>query len=148
MKHISEKKLSAYLDGELDEIQRQEIKAHLKTCEHCRELAAELTEVTQSLDMVESLEPDPFFAAEVKKKVLSEKPVEGWRRVMVPIIASAAATASIVLGVFFGQAIYSALQENEYTDTEVTAYLGYYPAQDYPDGSLGDALNDIAGGYE
>jgi anti-sigma factor RsiW len=149
MKCVTKKKLSAYLDGELGSADHKAITEHLKRCERCHLLARELAAVSETLDLLEGLEPEPFFAAEVKKKVLSVKPVRGWRRVMVPILASAAAAVSIVLGVFFGQAIYSGLQAAEYgTDTVVTTYLRYSPAQDYPDGSLGDAFNDIAGGYE
>src|SRR5215469_11100979 len=41
-------RLSAYLDGELDETERAALEQHLPTCEECRSLLAELRE-TRSL---------------------------------------------------------------------------------------------------
>lgn len=37
-------RLSAYLDGELSEKEREEVKRHLETCQVCQELAQELEE--------------------------------------------------------------------------------------------------------
>ena len=42
-------KLSAYLDGELQDEERKKVEAHLKTCEPCRELARKLLETTDFL---------------------------------------------------------------------------------------------------
>jgi len=146
MKHIDKKKLSAWLDGELDEKTRQEIKAHLETCEHCRGLADEMKTVSISLDELDSLEPSPFFVARIKGKVLKKRPHRGWQKVLFPALVSAAAALFIVAGGFIGQVMYAGTPETETTsETELVGYLGSAPVRDYPEGSFGEIVDDVFG---
>lgn len=143
IKHIDEKKLSAWLDKELDESQSREVESHLETCRHCRKIAAELKGVSRSLGMLQGLEPDPFFAARVKKRVLGKRPGRAWRKVLLPALAGAAAAVSIAAGGFIGQIMYAATTRTETVQTELTSYLGTSPAQDFPEGSLGEVLDEV-----
>lgn len=49
MKHVSEGRLLAYLDGQLAPSERAEVAAHLEVCEACRHQAAKLRAASESL---------------------------------------------------------------------------------------------------
>ncbi|MBD3285202.1 hypothetical protein GF359_02295 [candidate division WOR-3 bacterium] len=144
MKHISKKKLSAWLDGELNEETRQKIKAHLETCEYCRGLASGLKSVSKNLGTLEGLEPSPFFAAQIKGKVLEKRPRRGWRKGLVPALAGTAAALFLVLGGLIGQVMYAGTTDTA-SETELSGYLGTSPAEDYPEGSFGEIVDDVFG---
>ncbi|MBN2380172.1 zf-HC2 domain-containing protein [candidate division WOR-3 bacterium] len=144
MRHINKKRLSAYLDGELNENLRQEIKIHLEVCKYCQGLVAELKTVSQSLEILEDLDPTPFFSKRVRSKVLEKTQVRGWRKVMVPALASTAAALSIILGGFISQEMLGDSSGTDTgTETELASYLGTSPVQDFPEGSLGDVIDEV-----
>jgi anti-sigma factor RsiW len=47
-RHMKEQ-LSAYLDGELSQVERQEVEAHLETCEACQELLEDFLQLKDNL---------------------------------------------------------------------------------------------------
>lgn len=146
MKCKDQKKLSAWLDGELDSKQRQEIATHLQECAECRRLAEELAAVSETMEALEGLEPSPYFTLGIKQKVANLKPSgrTGWRRILIPTIATAAGILSIFLGGYLGQVIYAGwTDETTLNETEVAEYLGSSPVQDFPEGSLGEVFDDM-----
>ena len=101
--------LSAYLDGELADKERQEVQEHLKICEKCQQLVREMEETTGILkDMrTQSAEPQvdltgvweeiearvdfgPTIWQRIRKRVW--KPV-----IWVPAVVAAASVALLVL---------------------------------------------------
>lgn len=101
-------RLSAYLDGELSEKEREEIKRHLETCQACQELAQELAETAAFLknahtpasdlgvDLTgvwEEIEERAYFGPSLWQRIkkLVDKPV-----VWVPATFATAAVALLV----------------------------------------------------
>lgn len=74
MKHISEKKLSAYTDGELPENETNKIKDHLKLCSDCRKKAEQLFDVMDLLGSIEEKEVSPYFFSKIKYKISLNNP--------------------------------------------------------------------------
>jgi anti-sigma factor RsiW len=141
---LDKKKISAYLDGELPEDERARIEKHLAECRACRAEAEELTAVTDALDVLEGLEPDPYFAARVKRIALTRKQNGRLKRVIVPAAATAAAALSLLLGGFLGQALYAGWAgDSADTETEFAEYMGTTAIEDFPVGSLGEVLSEI-----
>lgn len=141
---IDKKKISAYLDGELAEDERTRIGAHLEECAACRAEAEELTAVSDALDVLERLEPDPYFATRVKRIALMRKQNGLLKRAVIPAAATAAAALSLLLGGFLGQALYADWAgDSAETETEFAEYMGTTAIEDFPVGSLGEVLSEI-----
>jgi anti-sigma factor RsiW len=144
MECIDKKKISAYLDGELAEDKRAVIGAHLEECAACRAEAEELTVVADALDALEGLEPDPYFAARVKRLALLQKQNGRSKRVLVPTLATAAAVLSLLLGGFLGKALYAGWAvEPMNADTVFAEYYDTSAIEDYPESTLGEVLDDL-----
>lgn len=144
MNCVDKKKISAYLDGELSEDERPRIENHLEECATCRAEADELAAVSDALDVLDGLEPDPYFAARVKRLATGRKQ-RGWlARTVVPIAATAAAATFLLLGGFLGQALHAAwLVVQSDADTGFAEYVDTSAIEDYPEGTLGEVLGDL-----
>lgn len=99
-KVCSREMISAYLDGELDDAQREEVRAHLENCAECQTYLAELTALRGALGDMEEYDAPEGFAESVlarlhedagsKQKTDAPKaPKTAWRR-FVPLAACAA----------------------------------------------------------
>lgn len=144
MNCVDKKKISAYLDGELSEDERARIETHLEECATCRADADELAAVSDALDVLEGLDPNPYFAARVKR-LATERKQRGWfGRAVVPVAATAAAATFLLLGGFLGQALYAAwFVEQPDVETGFAEYVDTSAIEDYPEGTLGEVLSDL-----
>jgi anti-sigma factor RsiW len=141
---IDEKKLSAYLDGELPEEERPAVQEHLALCAACRREAARLAFVSEVLDSLEGLEPSPYFAPRLKHLVSRRERGRRVGRIVVAAAAAAAAALSLLLGGFLGRALYAGPNGAPSDGNgELTAYLDVSPLEDFPDGSLGEAWGEV-----
>ncbi len=142
---IDEKKLSAYMDGELPEAEAAAIREHLADCAACREELSRFEFVSAALDSLAAPEPDPYFASRLKRAA-AEHRGGGWpRRVLVPA-AAAAAALSLAAGVFLGQALLAgSTGSSAQANGVLVEYLGVAPVEDFPDGSLGEAWGEVWG---
>jgi anti-sigma factor RsiW len=140
---VEEKKLSAYVDGELPEAEIAAIREHLAGCAVCREELSRLEFVSAALESLEGAEPDPYFAPRLKRAA-AEGRKRGWPgRVLVPA-AAAAAALSLAAGVFLGQALLAGSSGSSSQGNGVLVeYLGVAPVEDFPDGSLGEAWGEV-----
>ena len=68
-----ESRLSAWMDGELDDAEANQVQAHVSLCARCRELADSFAELR-----VEGLEPDPSFVVRFREARDQESLVFGW----------------------------------------------------------------------
>lgn len=141
---IDEKKLSAYLDGELPPEESAALEEHLARCAACREELSRLAFVSEALETLDGAEPDPYFAPRLKRLAVAERG-RGWaRRAFVPAAAAAAAALSLLLGAFLGRALYAEPDVSTSNGNgELAAYLGVSPVEDFPDGSLGETWGDV-----
>ena len=144
MNCVDKKKISAYLDGELSEDERARIEIHFEECATCRAEADELAAVSDALDVLDGLEPDPYFAALVKRLATGRKQ-RGWLgRTVVPVAATAAAATFLLLGGFLGQALHAAwLVEQTDVEAGFAEYVDTSAIEDYPEGTLGEVLSDL-----
>jgi anti-sigma factor RsiW len=141
---IDEKKISAYLDGELRDDERARIETHLEECAACRAGANELAAVSDALEVLDGLEPDPYFATRVKW-VSTTRKQQGWfSRVLVPAAAATAAALSLLLGGFLGKALYAGWSIEPADDNgEFAEYYDTSAIEDYPESTLGEVLDDL-----
>ena len=141
---IDEKKLSAYVDGELSREDAAAIREHLAHCAACREELSRLAFVSEALETLDGAEPDPYFAPRLKRLAVAERG-RGWaRRAFVPAAAAAAAALSLVLGGFLGRALYAEPNgASVAANGELVEYLGVAPVEDFPDGSLGETWGEV-----
>jgi Putative zinc-finger len=78
--------LTAYLEGELEDAAGSAIRGHLRTCEGCRQLAADEAALRDGLRAMPSVDPPPSLWAGVQAKLAlaevadAERP--SWRRAM------------------------------------------------------------------
>ncbi len=144
MKHINERTLSKYFDGELDVVESATIEEHLEGCPQCREAYEQLVALFEKLNALPAAEPSPYFASRVKRAAAEKRTASLTTRVLIPVTAAAATLASLIIGGYLGQSIYSqwvgngANGENGYVD-----YFDVSPMQDYPEGSFGEVFTDL-----
>ncbi|MDD2889314.1 MAG: anti-sigma factor [bacterium] len=130
---INPEKLSAFLDGELSEQERENIKSHLKDCQDCQKEASELTKLSELLNnSFLPIEPSPYFIARLKQKIEDNESIpvaitiNDWinriKHSLIPIGATALILLSFVAGNRIGNILYqksSTAQEQEiYTSVE------------------------------
>ncbi|MDD5530440.1 MAG: anti-sigma factor [bacterium] len=130
---INPEKLSAFLDGELSEQERENIKSHVKDCPLCQKEAQGLTKLTELLNnSFLPIEPSPYFIPGLKQKIEDNEPmpakitINDWisriKHSLVPIGATALILLSFVAGNRIGNILYqksSTAQEREiYTSVE------------------------------
>lgn len=89
--------LSALLDGELTDTERDETLAHLDACEACRSYFAELTALHDAFGELDEIEPPEGFAAGVMARLHEEKPQARKPRAMRRGWLALAACAAIAL---------------------------------------------------
>ena len=97
--------LSAFVDGELNDIERTELLAHLETCEGCRAYLAELTAMHAALDEMEEYDAPEGFAdgvlARLHESAAPKKRTH--RAAWLPLAACAAIVIFAVGGPLRGQ---------------------------------------------
>jgi anti-sigma factor RsiW len=95
-------RLSAFLDGELSEDEREAVKAHLEACASCSEDLRRFKAADAGLRALPPVEPSPFFAARVAAaaRALNEYHGPFRRFVLYPVPAAAALTAFIIFNIF------------------------------------------------
>ncbi len=150
MNCLDEKKLSAYLDGELSKQGRAAVEEHLGQCARCRQEAKNLTAVLDMLGLLPGVEPEPYFTLRLRQRIANEKPeprARWLRRILIPAGASAAGVLALVIGLFLGKALYQERIQLASESTSESAYiLRVDSVKDFPEGSLGDVFGEIVEG--
>ncbi len=152
MKHIREKKLSCFLDGEISEKERHYISRHLDSCMNCQKKAENLSKISHSLDLIEEAEASPYFMLKLKQKIKEREekviylplPLLEWiRSILKPVAATALIGTFLLLANYLGT--YKPL--NEKGEFDNFFYLTFF--DNFPEGSLGKIYNySIEGGEE
>ena len=142
---IDEKKLSAYLDGELPPEESAALEEHLARCAACREELSRLAFVSEALETLDGAEPDPYFAPRLKRLAAAGIiNYDGTHVYALDAAAAAAAALSLVLGGFLGRALYAEPNgASVAANGELVEYLGVAPVEDFPDGSLGETWGEV-----
>jgi predicted anti-sigma-YlaC factor YlaD len=151
------RKLSAFLDGEVTEAEKQFISAHLKSCQLCRKKLEELSKVLDVLDVVDEVQVSPFFVTRLKHRITEQESkslvrlpfVEWIRRATVPVFSTALVCLSLLLGYNLGKMIHQeGVESISIADAEVIDVLGVAVLDEFPEGSLGDAYSNLLTGGE
>jgi anti-sigma factor RsiW len=149
MKHIDKKRLSAFLDGEVTEAEKLRISEHLKSCDLCRKELQELSQVVESLDVIDETQVSPYFLENLKQRIAERERVaviripflEWVRRVAVPVGATALFILSFALGsqlgvtISQGRVAEASMIEEEFDDLSGISSLG-----DFPEGSFSETF--------
>lgn len=104
-KHVK-RKLSAYLDGELNEAGRRQVRAHLHSCDACAEEERNLRQILKTLDILPEADAQPFLYTRIRSRLDAGERNQGseiWQRFLIPFSSAAV----IVLGIFFGSQLTS-----------------------------------------
>ena len=151
------KKLSAFLDGETSEVENQLISEHLKSCERCQKELEELSHVSDVLDVMDEIRVSPFFITRLKQRIADQKSkrvvrmpfVEWIRRAAFPAFITALVFLSFLVGSNLGKTIYQERAEGIMkSDTEIVEVLNIATLDEFPEGSLGWAYNNLLIGGE
>lgn len=135
--------ISRELDGALDGAGREELDAHLASCEGCRrfkELSLAGLSAHRSASAAEpppSLLPSILAAVEAAPR---RDGMRGWLGIAVPVAAAAAAVVGIWMGGLMRET-YSPAEAGGRMDVLELTYL-----DEYPPGSMGDILMASNGG--
>jgi anti-sigma factor RsiW len=148
MKHISKRKLSAFLDGEVSEPQKNFISGHLKSCSYCQKELHKISQVLDYLDSMEKIRVSPYFMVRLKQRIAEREseriihlPFLEWvRRIAIPVGATALFVLSFLLGSHLGTTIYQEkTSKTLQAGKEFDNLSGITLFDDLPEGSLGDA---------
>ncbi len=88
MVHLTEFQLNEYLDGALNEAERQAVEAHLAACGGCREALADLQAVFFALDEVAEVELTADLSARVLADLQVQPDASPWLRPLLLIQAA------------------------------------------------------------
>jgi len=160
MKHISEKKLSAYTDDELPEKGMIEIKDHLKLCSDCRKKAEQLFDVLDLLGSIEEKEVPPYFFSKIKYKITLKNQGNAtysffnrWaifrnpKSVLIPSGVIFIILLTIFMGSNLGKIFYTKeIKQNQMISEEFNSLLNISSLDTNPEGSLISKYSILIGG--
>ena len=96
MKHVSDL-IPAYVDGRLDDAEREAVRAHCERCPACARALAESEAVWDMLDSVRAPAPSRSVWAGVAAAT-AERRVPAWQRLAYGTLSAAALAAGVLLG--------------------------------------------------
>jgi anti-sigma factor RsiW len=149
------KKLSAYLDHEMKDDERQMVSGHLKTCTLCQEELAALAKVKETLFVLEGMEVPPYFITRLRQRIKDERSlttrpvplIERIRRVACSAAGFAGVAVSLFVGSQMGRTLYQELANDTQTvSVENANTLGFGSFEEFPEGSLSDVYNELITG--
>lgn len=135
----AKRRLSAFLDDELKEKEREGIKTHLKGCPSC---ARELEALSSSWDILlklETVEPPAYLIQRTMAEIATGKgKIAWWQEIFLrPAPVLATILIGLLTGGFLGQSLYS---NNSADDDEFASSICLDSFADFPQGSVGGVL--------
>ena len=143
-----QRRLSAFLDGELSKKQASRISEHVSGCPHCQQETESMTAAWKQLGAMRKVDPSPHFwiklnarIAQVEERRFSLEKIRGFLdRLLVP----ATVIAASVVGLWIGGALYDVQRADESEVWEqVTASLYLDALDDFPAQSIGSAYMEL-----
>jgi anti-sigma factor RsiW len=152
------KRLSAFVDGEVSEREREGIYRHLETCPSCGEEAIVLSSLSVLLrGEKESIKASPYFwnrleqtiiLAETNKKAFDS--IREWLdRTLVPAGATAVIAIGLFIGTHLGGAIYPNIaqilnpDDSPSVQEEINQSLHLNTLSDFPQESIGEIYTGL-----
>jgi len=120
------KKLSAFQDGEVNQIQKESIEIHLQSCRECKKQFAAMMHTYQSIDKLPQIEADPIFAQQVMARIDNTSLLDHFlnnflRQLPVP----AAMTAMVIIGLLSGTLLGNLVIQNQLNPLELSSPANY-----------------------
>jgi hypothetical protein len=124
------KKLSAFQDGEVNQMQKESIEIHLQSCRECKKQFAAMVHTYQSIDRLQQIEPDPVFTQQVMARVNNTSLLDHFlnnflRSLPVP----ASMTAMVIIGLLSGTLLGNLVIQNQLNSRELSSSANY-PGQE------------------
>ena len=121
MKHLNDKTIQSYIDGELTESERQEAVSHLEKCPSCKQKAeAQRAFVDKLKESLDTLAPEDLDVPKFEFGHTASPKVDVTRIAIISSISTAAAIALIVMA-------FNLLSKPKPTDY----IFDYYTIEDY-----------------
>ena len=139
-----QRKLSAYMDEEVDKNQKTTIEEHLQHCQTCQQLLGELNKTWSLLSLLPEAESVPYFFTQLNAKLTSEKAGKRSKwidRVLIPATAIAVTVLGIIMGDIVGKN--GELLAEQSVEDEIANALYLDSFDDFPTASLGEAYFDL-----
>jgi predicted anti-sigma-YlaC factor YlaD len=98
-----------FLENELTEEKRVEMGNHLKACSDCSHLLEEFSELWETIEHHEKIQPSPYFWTRLKQRITEyeegRKPVLGWLKGLIGWARPAVGVAVLLICVFLGYSL-------------------------------------------
>lgn len=141
-----QKKLSAYLDGEVAAIEKRNIEAHLASCPACQNALRVLSRVNDDLKLVPDMEVPPYFYTRLRQRIKDQGSavplLERIRRFALPGLAVVLTLLALVLGNTMAKTIYQGIAEPT-PGTETANLFGIDAFDEYPEGSVSNVYSEL-----
>ena len=144
-----QKKLSAYLDNEVNDELKEQIYDHVNNCSECSARLAYLQQSWDWLGEEPAIQFNPFFATRVKQKIQEIESRQSspfiWVKVYKRFLLPATVLVGLILGVFLGSQLRSNLfTPNTASDTTLEIINTSTDAlSDFPTGSFSETYNEL-----
>jgi predicted anti-sigma-YlaC factor YlaD len=143
------RKLSAFQDNELPDLERQVIEHHLNNCTDCSIAFQEMNEAWELLSSVETIESAPYFWIRLARRMSEkERKQPGWNFIFAPlqklsfsVLIIGVLIFGLGIGIYLGQNIYqhSQLTSNSAVEQEIDQVFPLGTFDDFPDQSIAQA---------
>ena len=137
------RRLSAFIDGELDASLNEQINTHLQRCLDCQNAWHAANQAWDMLDVLPEPKTVPYLYTRIKARIASIKvydPFHWMRNVLVPLSTAAAVALGIFLGSLASLNGNTTTVDEEWANSEVIDQF-----EDFPNASLGDAYAQLTG---
>jgi anti-sigma factor RsiW len=147
-----QKRLSAYIDGEITEKERILISKHLGSCPSCTEELNAIKALGTVMNDLDHITVPAYFRAHVKQRIKDQgsRPlpiIEIIRRAVFPVTTTAALIISILIGNFIGKTLYRDVAEiPAQEDSEIAGTFGLTSMNEFPEGSLSNVYYEYVPG--
>ena len=141
-----QKRLSAYLDCEIETNDRKWIDDHLQNCQQCQNHLRSIRNTWETIGILPDHKPVPYFYARLKTRMASQEKEEKltWvDRVLIPASSIVALALGLLVGNIVGRNG-DFRYETPILEEEVVDALQLDSFDDFPNASLGDALFTLA----
>ncbi len=145
----TKRKLSAYQDIELPDLQRQAIENHLNNCTDCSRAFQEMIQVWGLLSDVEKIESAPYFWTRLSQRMnKKERKQSAWNFIFAPIqklsfsvLVTCLLILGLMIGIYLGQNIYqhSQLTSDSAAEQEIDQVFPMGSFDDFPEQSIAQA---------
>ena len=139
--------ITDYVDGELDEREKQEIDRHLQDCAACRAFAAAVSAVTlETLRKATPEEPPAFLWTRIQSRLEQEPARSGIKWLNVLATLSMFVVMALTGNYLVSGMLSSATQQETMASVEVSRQLSLSEFNDMPNEQVEAVYNSIIGG--